>query len=144
MVEIKTAIRFLDIFWSIVCGYLTIDFFALSAVNAAGGLTYVMSEIDNAIKVAMAFAGLLYFFARFINYSFTSYVNYQMKIQELKIKTEEAKIKQEQSFMMNRANFKAKWEQEFIDRFNVDPLDTDVQKNIVIGYLSDRYQDKKE
>lgn len=144
MVEIKTAIRFLDIFWSIVCGYLTLDFFAISAVNAAGGITYVMSEIDNAIKVAMAFAGLLYFLARFINYSFTAYVNYQMKLEELKIKIEEAKIKQEQSFMMNRANFKAKWEEEFIDKFDIEPLDKSVQKNIVIGYLSDKYNDKKE
>lgn len=146
MVEIKTAVKFLDIFWSIVCGYITLDFLSISALNAVGGITYVMSEIDNAIKVAMAFSGLLYFLARFINYSFTSYVNYKMKLEELKIKIEEAKIKQEQSFMMNRSNFKAKWEEEFIDKFDVEPLDKTVQKNIVIGYLSDKYNNnnKKE
>jgi hypothetical protein len=142
MVEIKTALRFLDIFWSIVCGYLTLDFFAISVINAAGGITYVMSEIDNAIKVAMAFAGLLYFLARFINYSFTSYVNYQMKVQELKIKVEEAKIKEEEASMRNRINLRAKWEQEFIEKFEIKPLDNGTENKMIVGYLSDRY--KKE
>ncbi len=79
MVEVKTAFKFLDVFWSLICGYISLDVIPL----IGNGVTYAFSEVDNAIKICLAFAGLIYFVLRIINYGFTSYINYMIKKEEL-------------------------------------------------------------
>lgn len=79
MVEVKTAFKFLDVFWSLICGYISIDVIPL----IDKGISYSFSEVDNAIKISLAFAGLIYFVLRIINYGFTSYINYMIKKEEL-------------------------------------------------------------
>jgi len=80
MVEIREiTFKFLDVFWSLVCGYISIDVLPL----LGGGMSYAFSEIDNAIKICLAFAGLIYFILRIINYGFTSYINYMIKKEDL-------------------------------------------------------------
>jgi hypothetical protein len=81
MVEIKEAtFKFLDVFWSLVCGYISLDVIPL----LKGGMALAFSEVDNAIKICLAFAGLVYFILRIVNYAFTSRINYQIKKEELR------------------------------------------------------------
>lgn len=88
MVEIKEiTFKFLDVFWSLVCGYISLDILPL----LGGGMIYAFSEVDNAIKICLAFAGLVYFILRIINYGFTSYVNYQIKKTDLMMKVNKNK-----------------------------------------------------
>ncbi len=80
MVEVRElTLKFLDVFWSLVCGYISLDVIPL----LGGGAAYAFSEIDNAIKICLAFAGLIYFILRIINYAFTSYINYMIKKEDL-------------------------------------------------------------
>lgn len=95
MVEIKDAtLKFLDVFWSLVCGYISLDVIPLFK----GGMNYAFSEVDNAIKICLAFAGLIYFILRIVNYGFTSYINYQIKREELR-----QKINRNKEFDLNIA-----------------------------------------
>lgn len=108
MVEIKTAFKFLDVFWSLVCGYVSMDILPI----IAGGTTYIFSTIDNIIKVAFAFAGLIYFIVRLINYSVNCHFNYLLRKEELEIKKQEV-------YDRKLKSFKPRFYHEFIEPFDV-------------------------